>query len=366
MKLSCTKENFLAGLTAVSRVASKNLTLPILGNVLLRAEEGSLTLSATNLEVGVTTRVRSKVVEAGAVTVQARLLTEFVGLLERDKVEIDSDGTTLKIVGEGSETTIRGMSSDDFPIIPSVARERGFTVDAAALREALEQTLFAAAQDSARPEISGAYLSCDNKILTIATTDSYRLAERRIAITNATAPLHAIVPTKALFEVSRIMPAEGAVQVYIGDTQALFVIDGTELSTRLVEGQYPDYTQIIPKDSKTEALIELGPLVKAVRTASLFVRSGINDVALSLEPDKKQISMTSANAESGEHRGSVQAKIDGPAANIVFNYKYLLDGLSVINATSIRLGVSDSGSPGIIRGAESGSDYLYLIMPIRQ
>ncbi len=366
MKLSCTKENLLTGLTAVSRVASKNLTLPILGNVLLRAEDGSLTLSATNLEVGVTTRVRSKVVESGAATVQARLLTEYVSLLEREKIEIESDGSTLKIAGEGSETTIRGISSDDFPIIPAVAREKGFTADAAVLREALEQTLFAAAQDGARPEISGAYVTCDDKKLTIATTDSYRLAERRVPITNASAPLHAIIPTKALFELSRILPAEGAVQVFIGDTQALFVIDGTELSTRLVEGQYPDYAQIIPKESKTEAVIELGPLVKAVRTASLFVRSGINDVTLSLEPDKKRVSLSSANAESGEHRGSVAAKIDGPATSIVFNFRYLLDGLSVINAESVKLGVSDSGSPGILRAQDAGTDYLYLIMPIRQ
>ncbi len=136
--------------------------------------------------------------------------------------------------------------------------------------------------------------------------------------------------------------------------------------TRLVEGQYPDYAQIIPKESKTEAVIELGPLVKAVRTASLFVRSGINDVTLSLEPDKKRVSLSSANAESGEHRGSVAAKIDGPATSIVFNFRYLLDGLSVINAESVKLGVSDSGSPGILRAQDAGTDYLYLIMPIRQ
>lgn len=366
MKLSCTKENLLAGLTAVNRIANKNLTLPILGNILLRAENNTLILSATNLEVGITTHVRSRVVESGAVTVQARLLTEFIGLLERERVDIESDGSSLKIAGEGNETTVRGMPAEDFPIIPAVPREKSFSVDAAAIREALEQTLFAAAQDSARPEISGACFSVKGNTLTLATTDSYRLAERSVGVAGAAASLKAIVPTKALFELSRIVPAEGTVQIFVGDTQALFVMDGTELTTRLVEGQYPDYTQIIPKDPKTEARIELAPFMKAVKTASLFARSGINDVTLSLEPEKKHIVLSSANTELGEHRGTVGAALTGPAVTIVFNFRYLLDGLSVMNASTVTLGVTDSGSPGIVRGVGGTAEYLYLIMPIRQ
>ncbi len=365
MKLSCTKENLLAGLMTVGRIASKNLTLPILGNVLLRAEKGSLVLSATNLEVGVTTRVRGKILADGAITIQARLLTDYIGLLENEKIELEAEGTTLRIAGETSKTTIRGMSADDFPIIPSVPHEGGFKVSADVLRGGLEQVLFAAAQDATRPEISGVSFSIKGSVMTMAATDSYRLAERTIPLKEPRKDLITIMPTRALFELVRIMPTDGDTQVFIGETQALFVSDSIELSTRLIEGQYPDYTQIIPKSSSIEARVDTETFVKAVKTASLFCRSGINDVTVGLDPAAGTIACAAANSELGEHQGSIPAKITGGPVSVVFNYRYLLEGLSAINAPSVVLGVTDSASPGIMK-AEGAGGYLYIIMPIRQ
>lgn len=365
MKLSCTKENLVAGLTIVSRVASKNLTLPILGNVLLRTDHGGLVLSATNLEVGVTVRVRGKVVEEGSITTQARLLNEYVNLLEHDRVELETEGNTMKIVGKDTHTTIRGLSSDDFPIIPSVAREHGATLSVETLKNSLNKVLFAAAQDSARPEISGVYLKQSAKKITLATTDSYRLAEAVFATEASTGDRNVIIPTRALYELVRIMPNQGTVEAFVGDTQALFVADGIELTTRLIEGQYPDYTQIIPKQSTIEAVVHKETLVKAVKTASLFCRQGINDVTIDLDPKNNTLSCAAANTELGEHRGSVPAQVTGGAASIVFNYRYLLDGLSVMDGEAVALGVTDSASPGVVRPV-GNKDYLYLIMPIRQ
>lgn len=365
MKLSCTKDNLLAGLSTVGRIASKNLTLPILGNVLLRAEKSSLVLSATNLEVGVTTRVRGKITDDGAITVQARLLTDYVGLLENDKIELETEGTTLRVVGETSKTTIRGMSADDFPIIPLVPHEGGFKLPVDSFRTSLNQVLFAAAQDATRPEISGVYCSIKGNTLTMAATDSYRLAECSVALQVPHKDIATIIPTRALYELVRIMPADGDIEVFIGETQALFVTDSIELSTRLIEGQYPDYTQIIPATSSIEAHIETETLVKAVKTASLFCRSGINDVTVGIDPVKGVITCTAANSELGEHQGSIPAKITGGPVSVVFNYRYLLEGLSAINTSSVVLGVTDSASPGVLK-PEVKSEYLYLIMPIRQ
>lgn len=365
MKLSCTKENLIVGLTVVSRIASKNLTLPILGNVLLKADHGGLVLSATNLEVGVTVRVRGKVVGEGSITTQARLLNEYVGLLEHDRVELETEGTALKVIGKDAHTTIRGLSADDFPIIPSVARERGITLSAEALKNALNKVLFAAAQDVARPEISGVYLKQSSKKIVLATTDSYRLAEVEFSIEASSGEQTVIIPTRALYELVRIMPNQGSVEVFIGDTQALFVGDGIELTTRLIEGQYPDYAQIIPKQSTIKATVNKDALIKAVKTASLFCRQGINDVTIDLDSPHGTLACAAANTELGEHRGSIPAQVTGGAASIVFNFRYLLDGLSVMDGESVTLGVTDSASPGVLQ-SEGHKGYLYLIMPIRQ
>ncbi|MBI4092494.1 MAG: DNA polymerase III subunit beta [Candidatus Kerfeldbacteria bacterium] len=365
MKVLCTKENLQAGLGMVSRVSTKNLTLPILGNVLIRAESGGLFLSATNLEVGVVVRVRAKVTKEGALTVQGRLIADFVGLLENDKVELTGDGSSLRIVGESSETTIRGIPADDFPIIPTVPRVRRVQVEADAFRLALNQVLFAAAQDSSRPEISGVFLSINGQQLTLAATDSYRLAERTLKIESPGIEHTTIIPNRALFELSRILPGEGQVEIFFGDSQVLFVTDSVELTTRLIEGQYPDYKQIIPDSAATQVTAEVEALAKLVKTASLFCKPGINDVTLILSSDKKSLSCSSANTELGEHHGVLKADVSGKENTIVFNYRYFLDGLVNIGATRVQLGVIDSSSPGVLR-PEGQTEYLYLLMPIRQ
>ena len=354
----------MAGLNIVTRVASKNLTLPILGNVLIRAEQGAITLAATNLEVGVVASVRGKIIEEGSVTIQARLLSDFVGLLESDKVELISDGTSLTVSSESSKTVMRGNAADDFPIIPTIVREKGFKVQAPTLRAALTQVLFAAAQDTSRPEISGIYIALEKNSLTLAATDSYRLAERKISITGGS-ERQLIIPTRPLFELVRILPAEGEAEMFFTDSQALVIANGIELTTRLIEGQYPDYRQIVPNESSTTVTVEVDIFTKLVKTASLFCKPGINDITLSVDPATKTITCAAANTELGEHHGSQKADVTGAAATIVFNYKYVLDGLANIGSDKVAIGITNSENPGIFRPIPT-IDYFYLIMPIRQ
>lgn len=331
---------------------------------MIRAEGGTISLAATNLEVGVVAQVRGKIIEAGSITIQARLLLDYIGLLESDKVELISDGASLKVTSTNSETIIRGSTADDFPIIPSVAHEHGIKISSPVLRDALSQVLFAAAQDTSRPEISGVHLTVEKKSLVLAATDSYRLAERTIEISGGN-DRNMIIPTRPLMELTRILPADSDVELFFSDSQILVVSDGIELTTRLIEGQYPDYQQIVPASSSTTATVDIEALTKLVKTASLFCKPGINDVTIAIDPTEKTISCAAANTELGEHHGSMKSTISGAACTIVFNYKYLLDGLANIGTPNVSLGVTDSGSPGVLRPSPS-SDYFYLIMPIRQ
>lgn len=365
MNLSCTKENLRRGLELSSRVAGRNTTLPILGNVLLRAERGGLTLAATNLEVAVVTKVRAKVTKEGALTVQARTLADLVQLLEGEQITLSAETGTLSVSSEGSETSIQGVSAEEFPIIPTIDRAFSFSVAAADLAAAINRTAFAAAQDSTRPEISGVYLAIRGLTLTLAATDSYRLAECQIPLERAPGDRSAIVPTRALTELSRTIGDDGQVDVFLTDNQALFSQNGTELTTRLIEGQYPDYQQIMPASSTIDIETETEALVQAIRGASLFCRPGINDVTLEVGAGKKGLTCRAANSEVGKHQVVVAGKVHGGEATIVFNYRYLLDGLANVGTEHCVLGITDGGSPGVLQ-PKGDQRFRYLIMPIRQ
>jgi DNA polymerase-3 subunit beta len=291
-------------------------------------------------------------------------LSEYINLLEHEKVDLLSDGPNLRVKGATSETTMRGMPPEDFPIIPAVSKEQTISVPSQEFRDALVQVLFAAAQDTSRPEISGMFLSATPTSLTLAATDSYRLAERALGI-NAGFVRTAIIPTRPLHEIVRIVSGEGSVEIALSDTQALFTLEGTEVTSRLIEGRYPDYRQIIPTTARTSATVQVEQLVKLIRTASLFCKPGINDVTIELSPKSGTITCSAANAELGEHRGSLKADVTGSENTVVFNYRYFLDGLANIATASAMIQVTDSAGPGVVRPTD-GKEYLYLIMPIRQ
>ena len=261
MKFTCTQENLYRGLSRVAHVANKSATLPILNNVLIRAEDGGINLNTTNLEIGIKTLIRGKVKEGGEFTTQAKLLFDYVALLPKENIEIELNEQTLHLTCQNYKTSIKGLPTTDFPVIPEITKEKAVKIKSSTLKRALTQVIFAVTLDESRPEISGVLLSFSGNILTLVGTDSYRLAEKKIKIeSELPSDLKVIVPLKTMQEVLRILTDETdqEVVIYINESQILFQLDSeVELISRLIDGNYPDYEQIIPTANKTTAKFRL-------------------------------------------------------------------------------------------------------------
>jgi DNA polymerase-3 subunit beta len=367
MKFTCTQENFARGLNIVTRAASKNIALPILNNVLIVADGGQVRLQTTNLEVAVTTTVRAKVDQPGRYTVGSRLLHDYVNLIKNSKIEVSLVDEGVMLNSEHSETVIKGLPADEFPVLPMVSQKSGTTVPANVFRQALQEVIFAAANDESRPEISGVYMRLSGDQLVMAATDSYRLAERKITtLQKSEQELSAIVPARACQEIMRICGDEvDSVKIQLDEQQALFVFDDTELVTRLIEGQYPDYRHLIPEKYDTITTVAASELIDAIKAASLFCQPGINDLAMKINPGQGIINLSAASTQAGRHASSVTAKIDGPEKDIVFNFRYLLEGVQSLNGSEVVIQLGEPQAPGILR-SESQAEALYLLMPIRQ
>jgi DNA polymerase-3 subunit beta len=364
MKFSCTKENFAKGLSVVSHVAGRNANLPILDNILITAQQGVLTFTSTNLEVGIRSRIRGKVDIEGAFTVQAKLLAEYISLLPNERIDVELNDQVLQMKCAGHATAIRGMSAEEFPLIPEVKRVKEVTIQAEILKDAIQKTAFAVAMDDTRPEISGVLFSLSEKSLTLAATDSYRLAEKTIPVEKSSEALRIILPLRTLQDLLRVLGEAEMVQFYLGESQILFVIGETEIVSRLIEGQYPDYKQIIPTAYTTRVTASTDQLVTAIKTAGLFSKSGVNDIHIQIRPKERQLEIHGANAQLGEDTSTLAVEVEGKENSIVFNYRYLLEGLTSLDGEEVMLDLINPTNPGVVR-PKSSDGAIYIVMPIK-
>ncbi len=376
MKLSCTQENLNQGLFVVGHVAGKNTNLPILNNILLQAEGGALKLSTTNLEIGISCVVRAKIEEEGEFTVQSKILSDYISLLPKEKVDMGVEDQELKVSCKNYNTKIKGLSASDFPLIPKIDKNNPYICSAGTFRQALSQVIFAVSTNETRPEIGGVLFNFSGNGLTMAATDSYRLAEKKINISGPDEEKKIIVPAKTLQELLRILSGfkkgevledetDDNIEIYLGENQILFVYDNMELISRLIEGQYPDYEQIIPTEQKTKARVGVNVLAKAVKTASLFSRSGIYDVNVEFKPGENKIIISSVNNQLGENTAEVDVEAEGDSNSTVLNFRYLLDGLNAISDGDIALETLSSENPCVIKPTDE-DNYLYIVMPIKR
>ncbi|MDP4000990.1 MAG: DNA polymerase III subunit beta [bacterium] len=364
MKLICTKENLKKGLFMVSRVVGVGNPLQVLNNILIKTDSGRVKLSSTNLEIGVNTWVGGKIEEEGALTVPARIINEYINNLPTEKVTLSTKNTTLNIESENYHTNLNGLPADDFPLIPQVEEEAFAKIDAEELKNALAETIWASASNETQPEISGIFFSFEGNHLTVVATDRYRLAER-VGVLKAEVKekKEVIIPARTISELYKILGAGlKNVEIYFSESQVLFKFNDTELISRLIDGQYPDYGQIIPKEFKTEALVSREDLMHALKAASLFASESNN---ITLEADKeKGVTVQASSAQAGENTTTVEAKIAGPNNSAVFNYRYLLDCLNNLSEAKINLKFISDNSPAMIV-PEGRDNYLYLVMPIK-
>ena len=373
-------------------MASSNTSLPILNNVLVEAKNETISLVTTDLEIGSQSLIRGKVEEEGKVTVPAGLLASYINLLPNKQVKIILTGNDIKISCEKQRTKIKGIEATDFPIIPKIDKDKGYICKKDDLKKAIQQVLFTIVPNETRPEISGALMifgpafapdgasagkvnDKDNlmKRLYLVGTDSYRLAEKTMDFKllvekdqDSMLGNKVIVPHSSLQEVLRVLDYEDEeeVRIYALDNQIMFCVGDSEVISRVVSGQYPDYKQIIPTDFKTKMKFRVGDVLTAVKASSLFAQTGINDVNLSFKPGVG-MTISSVNTQTGESTSEIKGDIEGEENGIVFNYRYLLDGLNALGGEEAVIEVVDNASPAVLRLAEDG-DYVYIIMPIKQ
>jgi len=373
MKFFCTKENLARALSLVSGIAGKSLNLPILGNVLIKAEEQKVELIATNLELAIISNVRSKVEEPGTFTVPARTLNDFVNLLSEEKVELVLKENELEVICGKSATKIKGSPADEFPVVPSVTEGKGFVVDLEALKKGLAQVAHAAAKNEIRPELAGVYFGFNQEpgVLTMAATDSYRLAEKKIKISQGAEEIKLIIPSRTAQEISHILSvakgldAEKNVRLMVNENQIVLRCNEVELISRLVEGQYPDYTQIIPKEFRTIAEVSTDKLVKEIKSAGLFTTTGVNAVNFELNPVEGSMIVSSTSTQTGEYKSELSAEIKGEKNSVLLNHRYILDGLANIDTETSELKLINGDSPCVF-SPKDDKNYVYIVMPIRQ
>jgi DNA polymerase-3 subunit beta len=371
MKLSCLQENLSKGLGIVSRAVATRSTLPITQNVLIATDQSRLKLAATNLEIAISCWLGAKIEEEGAITIPARLLTEFTNSLPNDKIEIALTQRTLQLKCARFEARINGLDAQDFPPIPQVADGLATKIEIKALSDGIEQVTFAAATEESRPVLTGVQLEFDGDKLAMAAADGFRLAVHTTSLqTPVKSKTAIIIPARALNELHRFLSdQEEPVEITVNQqkSQILFKLKNVEMVSQLIQGSFPNYSQLIPQSYVTRAVVDVAEFLRAIRMASIFARDGSGIVRLmatpgvELTPGKMNIS---AKAEEvGDNVGEIDALVDGEAAKIAFNAKYLSDVLSVLEEKQVALETTTSSSPGVLRPV--GSDnYIHVVMPM--
>jgi DNA polymerase-3 subunit beta len=373
MRLSCLQENLNKGLSVVGRAVASRTTLPITNNVLLVAEKSRLKLVATNLEMAISCWIGAKVEEEGTITVPARLITEFISSLPSEKVDISlsPQTKTLGLKCARFEARISGIDAKDFPPIPKV--EGGITakVEVEELRHGITRVAFAAATEESRPVLTGVDAKFEGDALTLAAADGFRLAVYKLPLANSVSKdTEVIIPARTLLELNRLIAEqEEAVEIIANPNkgQALFRLKNIELVSQLVQGSFPNYTQLIPQSYNTRAVVSVSDFLRATKTASIFARDGSGIVRLIMAPGAEmtpgKLVVSARSEEIGDDVGEIDALVEGEEAKIAFNGKYLADVLGVLGEAQVAVEVTSPSSPGVIRPV--GTDnYIHVVMPM--
>lgn len=370
MKLSILQQDLLPVLQSVSRSTSTK-NLPVLANILLQAEAGKLKVSATNLEIGVIRRVGAEIEEEGEVTVPARVLLEIVSSLSQVELKLESAGEQLKISSKNFNGSINGISAAEFPTIP-LSSESSVSVDSSALASSLPEVTFAAANDEGRPVLTGILTEIKKGELELVATDGFRLAHKKVKIkASDDVKFKTLIPRRTFEEIARLISeevkSEGEelmveISASENQNQAIFRLGDTQLSSRLIEGQFPSWEKIIPNSFVNRTVIDKQELLKGVKLASVFARGSANIVKV--ESTKGKVKISSEAKELGGQETEVEAEVEGEDIIIAFNSKFLIDALSALPSTQAVIEFSGNLSAALIK--PMGEDGLeYVIMPIR-
>ena len=372
MKIEILKINLKKALDIVEKITRKNITLPALSNVLLSVEGNFLRLDATNLEISVSWWILAKIEEEGKVAIPATFFSNLINLLTDEKIKLETQNKNLLLKTQNQTTQIHGIDPEEFPIIPKIEKEEIIIISNKKLLESLEQVIEIPSVSQVRPEISGIYFSFKKDTLKIVSTDSFRLAEKGISLkTKSKKDISFIVPQDAVRELMNILGQEdGNTIIYFSQNQILFENERKEDShpriqilSRLIEGEYPNYQEIIPKKYKTQVIVKKDELENKLKQAGLF--SGkISEVKLNIDVKKKKIKIYSESPEIGKNESYISAKIKGEDMDVSFNYKFLISGLQNIKSSEVILELNGDDGPGVLKPV-GDENYIYVSMPIK-
>ncbi|MEX1071214.1 MAG: DNA polymerase III subunit beta [Anaerolineales bacterium] len=373
MKVSVLQENLAQGLNVVSRAVSPRSTYPILANVLVSAEDGRLKLSTTDRELGITCWIGAKIQEAGATTVPARTFSDLVTTFPNDTIEMELAvrTQTLHLRAGRSNAEIKGIDAQEFPPMPEPDKNGGVELVAGDFKEMIQQVVFAASRDDARPVLTGVLITVEGKTMTMAAADGFRLSVRKAELKNAIdQPLRAIVPARALNEVARIATDDKeTVKMMLppGRGQVIFSMKDAELRCQLVEGAFPEYQQIIPNGYKTRTIVATEALLKAAKQAEIFARESSHIARIDIKPGEGKspgtMEISAQSEETGSNDSKVDATVEGVPVLIAFNVRFLREVLDVMKTQQVALETSAAAAPGVVRPMGS-DDFLHVIMPM--
>lgn len=376
MKLSCLQQNLSRGLGIVGRAVATRSTLPITQNILLATEQSRLKLAATNLEMATTCWIGAKVEQEGAITIPARLLIDFVNSLPNDLIEVTlpPDSHTLELKSGRFQAHINGIDAEDFPPIPQVSDGVTTNIGASALREAITQVVFAAATEESRPVLTGINTEFEGEQLNLAAADGFRLAVHKTTLGSAVSQkTSVIIPARSISELNRLVgDQEEPVEIVTNQqkSQILFRLKDTELVSQLIQGSFPNYSQVIPQSYTTRAVVDINQFLQVIKMSSIFARDASGIVRLVINQGNEltpgKITASAQAEEVGGNVSEIDALVDGEEAKIAFNVKYLSDVLSFLHqdeTTQVALEVTTPSSPGVIRPI-GVDNYVYVIMPM--
>ena len=376
MKVEVLKENLKNGLNIVEKIVGKNLSLPILDNVLINTEENFLSLSSTDLETAIKLWILTKIVKKGKAAIPVKFLSSFISLLPNEKIILEERKQNLYIECKNFKNQVQGSNPEEFPIIPEFKDIEYLEVDNKKLCQGLSQIVDIASPSQTRPEISGIYFVFSKNSIKIVATDSFRLAEKNISLESPVKKdVSFILPQKPAREIMNILEGpegypEGKIKIYFSPNQTMFELPMKEMAhpavqviSRLIEGEYPNYQDIIPKKFKTRVVVKRDEFLNQIKTASLF--SGkINEVKITINVANKEIEIFAQNPDIGESRSTIQAKIEGEPIEVSFNHKFLIDGLLNIKSSEVIFELSKEEGPCVLKPIGDAS-YIYVVMPIK-
>jgi DNA polymerase-3 subunit beta len=372
MKVTCTQEALSRGLSIVGRAVAARSPLPITANVLIATEEGRLKLSATNLEITMTCWIEATVEEEGAITIPARLLADFVNTLPNDRISLTvaPRSRQVRLQCARNEASIGGLDAEDFPPAPVVKDGVSVSLEPKGLHKAIQQTVFAAATDDSRPVLTGVDTKFDGRLLTLAASDGFRLSVYKLPLEDAIAePAEIVVPARALQELLRLLSDEDepvAMRTNAGKTQVLFRLKNVEMVAQLIQGTFPNFSQLIPPSYSSKAVTEVGEFLRETRIASVFARDGSGIVRLVVTPGEGvvpgKVQISAKADEVGDNQGEIDAAVEGDGVKIAFNTKYLQDVLQALEG-QIALETTGPSSQGVFKPV-GNDNYVHVIMPM--